>query len=423
MIIGIDDTDSRDGMCTTYLTAVLIKKLEGLVSFRDMPHLIRLNPNITYKTRGNAALALEIETGLNEERIIDLTAALVEEMADLACDNTNPGIVFMHADSTPGFRKELEAFMWQAMRDVLDIETALAFLKKYELPYRGYKNMRGLIGALAACGAVVCGLPDHTYELIAYRRPENFGTPRDIDRESVFRADRETYPGTWDTVDISNDTVVFAPRSPDPVLFGIRGDDIAAIRQAFQTIRSEPAGSTVLYRTNQGTDLHLISGEINQIQEERSYRVTGQVVDTPRIIPGGHMFFDLEGSGRTACAAFEPTKGFRKVIGALKPGDTVKVSGGYKRGTLNIEKIEILELAEQEINLNPVCPSCGKRMKSAGRDQGYRCRTCGTAGNEVIRRPITRTITPGMYEVPPCARRHISKPLIRCADPGAVPSR
>ena len=28
MIIGIDDTDSREGMCTTYLGAVLIGRLE-----------------------------------------------------------------------------------------------------------------------------------------------------------------------------------------------------------------------------------------------------------------------------------------------------------------------------------------------------------------------------------------------------------
>jgi tRNA(Ile2)-agmatinylcytidine synthase len=424
MIIGIDDTDSKDGMCTTYLTAVLIEKLQAFGTLKGFPHLIRLNPNIKYKTRGNAALALEIDVNPDDEQIIiDITTSLVEEMADFECDNTNPGIVFLKEPEDQGFKKELEEFMWQAMRDVLRIDTVLAFINKYGLTHRGYKNKRGLIGALAACGSIVCGLPDHTYELMAYRLPENFGTPRDIDRESVFRADRETYPGTWDTVDISNDTIVFAPHSPDPVLFGIRGDDINAIHQAFEIIRSEPIGHTVLYKTNQGTDLHLKSSEINDFQEEVSYIVTGMVEDIPRKIEGGHMFFTIEGSERIECAAFEPTKGFRDLIGELMPGDRVKVCGGYKKGTLNIEKIDILEMANPETTLNPVCPACSKRMKSAGKGQGYRCKNCSTKSSEVIRHPIKRNITPGIYEVPPCARRHISKPLIRCADPRAHSSR
>ncbi|MDL5503555.1 MAG: tRNA(Ile2) 2-agmatinylcytidine synthetase, partial [Candidatus Methanoperedens sp.] len=60
MIIGLDDTDSRDGMCTTYLMAVLIGKLNAFGHLNDYPLLIRLNPNIKYKTRGNAALAIDI---------------------------------------------------------------------------------------------------------------------------------------------------------------------------------------------------------------------------------------------------------------------------------------------------------------------------------------------------------------------------
>ncbi len=52
-------------------------------------------------------------------------------------------------------------------------------------------------------------------------------------------------------------------------------------------------------------------------------------------------------------------------------------------------------------------------MKSAGQLQGYRCKRCGTVSadkNEVV---VDREIERGLYEVPPVARRHISKPLIR----------
>ncbi|MDF1532487.1 MAG: tRNA(Ile)(2)-agmatinylcytidine synthase [ANME-2 cluster archaeon] len=452
MIIGIDDTDSMDGMCTTYLTAVLIDQLKEQGIFRGMPHLIRLNPNIKYRTRGNAALSLEIEPNPGSERqIMDSTLSLVEDMADLECENTNPGVVFLHDGNKQDmvFRKALESFMRRAMQDVLTIEDARTLIDRFGLVHMGFKNGRGLIGALAACGAIVCGLPDHTYEMIVYRLPENFGTLRSIDRDSVFRADEITYPGTWDTVDRANDSVVFAPRSPDPVLFGIRGDDIHAIQHAFDLIESEIPGRTLLFKTNQGTDLHLIDDPIGNISEGRSYCVKGTLEDNPVTIEGGHTFFtivvdefesDVNGkSGDLAgefeeetdnmgictikCAAFEPTKGFRQIIRQLIPGDRVRVYGSVQNDTLNLEKIDIIELALQEIAENPLCSSCGKHMKSAGNGQGYRCRRCGTKNTIINRNAVNRTIKPGIYEVPPCARRHISMPLVRSADPRTFPSR
>jgi hypothetical protein len=61
MHIGLDDTDSTRKGCTTYITALLVEKLQTLgVSFVDYPNLIRLNPNVPWKTRGNGALCLRI---------------------------------------------------------------------------------------------------------------------------------------------------------------------------------------------------------------------------------------------------------------------------------------------------------------------------------------------------------------------------
>lgn len=426
MIIGIDDTDSSEGMCTTYLTAVLIDKIKELGNIKGMPHLIRLNPNIKYKTRGNAALALEIEPGPGNEKIImDTATSLVGEMADLKCENTNPGIIFLSDNdiNIPGLKDEIEQFMYRAIRDVLTIDDIDSLIKKYHITHSRFKNGRGLIGALAACAAVVCGLPDHTYELIAYRLFDNFGLPRVIDHGSVFRADEKTYPGTWDTVDRTNNTVVCAPHSPDPILFGIRGDDINAIKQAFSMIDSEPVGSTLLYITNQGTDLHLVDASIHEICNERSYKVSGTVLDIPKTISGGHVFFTINGTGCVECAAFEPTKGLRHIIRELIPGDMIRVCGGVNNGTLNIEKLEVLKLATHQETANPLCPSCGKRMKSAGKGQGFRCKDCGTNNDTVIKLTVNRNIKAGIYEVPPCARRHISKPLVRSSDPKAFPSR
>ncbi|HXX05967.1 MAG TPA: DNA-binding protein, partial [Candidatus Bathyarchaeia archaeon] len=61
--IGFDDTDSAKGMCTTFLAYKIVEYLKReKVKFLDYPYLIRFNPNIPWKTRGNGAVALKIST-------------------------------------------------------------------------------------------------------------------------------------------------------------------------------------------------------------------------------------------------------------------------------------------------------------------------------------------------------------------------
>jgi len=65
--------------------------------------------------------------------------------------------------------KDLAVFSIRAVQDVLEINEAEELLARYDISHRGFKNKRGLIGALAAAGFALTGLPDLTYELIAYR--------------------------------------------------------------------------------------------------------------------------------------------------------------------------------------------------------------------------------------------------------------
>ncbi|MBO7409646.1 MAG: DNA-binding protein, partial [Candidatus Methanomethylophilaceae archaeon] len=58
-------------------------------------------------------------------------------------------------------------------------------------------------------------------------------------------------------------------------------------------------------------------------------------------------------------------------------------------------------------------PSCGKKMESIGKGQGYRCRRCHTKTKDAVYAKNIRWILPGWYEPPTCARRHLSKPLKR----------
>ncbi|MDK2916881.1 MAG: tRNA(Ile2)-agmatinylcytidine synthase [Euryarchaeota archaeon] len=402
MWIGIDDTDSPAGMCTTYLGAVLVRRLarEGLrvVGTR----LVRLNPNVIYKTRGNAAIAIEADG--DPETGFALTTACVEELAEFDDKRTNPGVVVASARPPPDF-------YYAALRDYCTVDEAVAVLEAAGALYRGYKNRRGLIGATAA---VASDFPDLTYELLAYRKRSAWGTPRRVDAASLFRAEEETYPHTWDTVDRENGVVVGVPHTPDPVLFGIRGESPAWVKEARSYVLSEETACEQVYVTNQGTDAHLIPGSAATLREGRSYLVRGTVAEAASTGPGGHVSFLLDDCGAVVrCMAYEPTKGFRRVVRALVPGDVVAAAGSYKGGSLNLEKLGVARLADAVLVRPPVCPACKKRMTSAGTDKGYKCRVCGERSREPETARIERHLEPGWYEVPPTARRHLARPLAR----------
>ena len=80
--IGIDDTDSPKGMCTTFLSYKIVKFLEKeKIQFVDFPSLIRFNPNIPWKTRGNGAVRLIIKTK-NPKKIKNKITQFVANYSD-----------------------------------------------------------------------------------------------------------------------------------------------------------------------------------------------------------------------------------------------------------------------------------------------------------------------------------------------------
>lgn len=402
MLIGVDDTDSPQGMCTTYLGAVIARRLIRARMQVHSARLVRLNPNVTFKTRGNAAIALHVHG--EPATAFEIAYRTVEELADFACENTNPGVVVAEGPLDP-------AFYWRAVRDFCEIGEAVALLDEAGARYRGYKNCRGLIGAAAA---VASEFPDITYEILAYRRPETWGTPREVDRTSLFAAQEATFPHTWDTVDEENNVVVCVPHTPDPVLFGIRGESPSWVMVARSMITSEKPVIEQIWRTNQGTDAHLLDGTISNLNEGLSYRVQGVVESAPKTVAGGHVSCMInDGDHSVRCMAYEPTKGFRDIVRQLVPGDAIIAVGSYKKESINLEKMKVVSLANAMSTRPPVCTACNKRMTSDGKGKGYKCKKCGAHAKEPEIRNIQRALVPGWFEVPPTARRHLAKPLCR----------
>ncbi|MDY0385544.1 MAG: tRNA(Ile)(2)-agmatinylcytidine synthase [Methanolobus sp.] len=415
MVIGIDDTDSREGMCTTYLCALLRDEISSFANIIAEPILVRLNPTIPYKTRGNASVALFVQCK-EPRKVMEHVIQRVSSMACMDNENTNPGVVFITDDQFDKVRVPLRDFFRRAVKEVISIDEAKKLALGLDITFEAFKNGRGLIGALSACGAILSPDWDHTYEYLAYREADVWGTQRCVDEASLFEADVQTYPDTWDSVDMKNNMVVCVPHSGDPVLYGIRGRNTSSVEKAASFVNSESVERVCIYKTNQGTDMHLIPvSTISDIQEMHSYILEGVVLCEAKTIRGGHTIFSLKDAvGDTIdCAAFEPTKNFREIIRKLIPGDMVAVYGSVTERTVNIEKIKIRRLSPKYEIKNPLCNSCGKRMKSAGSGQGYRCKKCGTKSDLTERSEVKREIEAGFYEVPPCARRHLAKQLLR----------
>jgi len=345
----------------------------------------------------------------NDNKIKKIVELVIDKHAKLEDENTNPGFVILQK------RPSLETYE-KTVIEIVSLKEIEQLLKSIGADYKGYKNGRGLIGATAS----IAWYPayDKTYELITYRQKKRWGTERFVDDFSVKKMDK-ICSSTFDNYDYKNRHNRLVPNSPCPILYGVRGDDIEDLITASSLVKSEPVDSWIIFETNQGTDDHLQKKSIDKIKPYQSVIVEGSLIQSPHTIKGGHVIFTIGNNTTTDtvdCAAYEPTKEFRRIVRELCIGDVVEVYGGVREKplTVNIEKINVKYLTKQVEKVeNPVCPSCGKHMKSKGANQGYKCKICGITSRRPIVKEKKRTIRTEFYEVPVCARRHLSKPLKR----------
>jgi len=420
--IGLDDTDSIEGGCTTYLAAVLIDKLTQIsdVQFIDYPVLIRLNPNVSWKTRGNGALCLRFRcpsqlVGYIKQLILNLW----EQYSQVDKKGTNPGLVFYQNETIP---QELTAFSRRAETSIVTIKEAVKLVCKVGAEALGYNTCRGIIGALSAIGETLTG--DYTYELIAYRTPVNWGTKRLVDKESIFNMDKLLQPKVFNNVDFEKKRVIITPHGTDPILFGIRGESANVVKQAFELVKSlETVERWVIFRSNQGTDAHLRHvNSVDELEHCSSVILKGIVSKNPQIVPVRHVIFSIKDfSGEVDCAAYEPTGILRKIARELVIGDHVEVVGAVHKATkskpltINLEKIRVISLNQKVVQQNPLCPVCKKSLKSMGKHQGFRCKKCGEKFLHLKKQGIVspRTLKVGLYISSVRSQRHLTKPLRR----------
>jgi tRNA(Ile2)-agmatinylcytidine synthase len=421
MHIGLDDTDSTRKGCTTYIAALLVEKLpKAGATFIDYPSLVRLNPNVPWKTRGNGSLCLRINYDAEcDDSIKETVISEVENGSDLAQRGTDPGIVFLNAAKIP---RKIRVFARNTITRISKLKDALKLVGEYKGEALAFKGGRGVIGALAAIGETFQS--DFTYEAIAYRMPENCGKKRKVDEKSIYQMDEATASFTFNNVDAEKKRVIITPRGPDPILFGIRGENPEAVKKAFRMVKTlEPIERWVIFRTNQGTDAHLEHvNRLSQIKPYSSVIVRGTVFSNPEMIRGRHVIFPIiDDASRVDCAAFEPTGNLRAVARKLIAGDRLIVCGGVrppsngKPLTINLEKFRLTKLAPKVLYDNPVCLKCGTHLKSMGQNQGFRCDRCRRRypSLEKVAVKLDRDVTKDLYITSTRSQRHLTKPSER----------
>ncbi len=430
MWVGIDDTDSPRGGCTTYVLTELLRVARGRgLDLLGEPRLVRLNPNVPWKTRGNAALAARFGHGVGPSRVVGRIAgrpvlafargrpptasaragfaqeawATVLATARTGEDRVDPAMVV-----SP--RRLPERLYWKAVRDEVALGEVEPWVATAGVESRTSGSRRGLVGAAAA---IAWPARRSTWELIAYRRPETTGRPRRVSRASVLAA-QAAHPELFLCADGRTRRLLVAPHTACPILYGLRSTDPAVLPRARRSVRSEAVDRWVIFRTNQGTGDHLLRRAAGTLAPYSAGRVRGTVVGTPRPLAGGHIAFTVQdrAGDRLDCIAFEPTKTLPQIARQLAPGDRVEVWGGRAEDpTFRLEGIVLSRVAPRRgPRLPPLCPGCQRPAHSLGASRGFRCEGCRRrfAPEHARSGPPPSAPAPGEYHPTPSARRHLA---------------
>ncbi|HIG20010.1 MAG: hypothetical protein CXT67_01300 [Methanobacteriota archaeon] len=411
--IGLDDTDSVDGGCTTWDFHLLLTHLEECdFTVIGHPNLVRLWPFAPERTRGNAALSAEVQTGSSPNGLIDILDdwfrnqynSIKSSQTSVISESASPVLVFNET-------RFPEEWYWNAVRgyinpsdrvnEVSSISSARFWSKDggQELSHL----TRGLVGASSAIAWR--GENDWTWEATAWRTADNIGSFRKVPSMLVGEMS-DKFPKTILNRDPNAGDTLIAPRTPCPVLYGIRSEDSSVAEQAHNWLQSnedvEKAFAMRVHRSNQATDDH-----IQNI-------CSGMVISKVREVKGGHASLGVfDGKKHCTLVAFKQGGEVNRLLKSLVVGDLVKWRGLISPNSeIHLESLMCSDGVPRQLS-RPNC-QCGGKLYRQGIGQPLRCEQCGNTGVSVWLSTGFESINQWVEPLS-SNRRHLAKPLSRQA--------
>ena len=388
--LGLDDTDSLAGGCTTEVFHRLLSDLPTGV-LTSIPNLVRLWPFAQQRTRGNAALSVELKD-YDEASLLQhlddwwnkhisplegqLAPSMISSRKQVA---SSPGMVWFS-------EKPDSNFYWNAVRGHVELSDIPEPTKSW-----------GGHGKIGASAAVAWPQTSGTWEGIAWRLP-GAKKERSIDSEVLEHIDG------WESIVLSRDPrrgkLLIAPRGSSPVLFGIRSLDRTSAEEALALLSdasgTEATSGSCVFRTNQASGDHL-PGSIELM-------VSGMDVHKER----KHVRLSTDGPDMLVFSEGGPVNSLARW---LQPGDCISVQGLlHPDGTLHAERMKLVSAVPRSRS-RPRCPTCQVRLKSMGLNQGLRCPSCKRKSDDHWELDEVSPPFEGWVEPPLDARRHLSTPL------------
>ena len=281
-------------------------------------------------------------------------------------------------------KKLPESIYWDTVQGFVELSNRISELSDYV--HRIWSTPSGTAGLIGASAAIAWqGQNDFTWECTAWRQDSG---PRNVP-ESLVLEMSNLFPSTILNRDPNAGRSLIAPRTPCPVLYGIRGESRHGVLKAHAFLQergAEKSSGHRAHRTNQATDDHLIS-------------VESGVVNNTRIMQGGHVEINV---GDTLLS-FSQGGDVNILAQRLIPGDLIEWYGLHDfDGGIHLERLRLIE--GERNKQRPNC-RCGSRYKSQGTNQLLRCPSCGSEHQNMWLNEIVSTD----WKEPPPSYRPCSK--------------
>ncbi len=405
--LALDSVDSLHYGCTTHFSSLLLRNLRG-VRLADLPLLVRLNPGIPWKTRGNGAIVLRLLYDREPWELLEIAYNLALEYSG---GRNDVGIVVYEGE--PWGVERLRWLYNKGLTSIVTLDVVLSTLTKLGGLHAGGRGVIGATLSLAALGPN----EDFTFELIAYRDPSLWGSERCVDIPKALHVEAELPPCTFYNVNLLTGENIASPGGVDPVLAGFRSNCLTPLFEYPKVLCEKPHFWT-LFRSNQHTDAHAV--ELEELAPYNTGYVEAIIAEDPIVIEGSHVVVGASTRlGYVDLVFYRETGPLNRIARLLEPGDRVRALGSLRpyrpRGAsvLAVEKLWVLEVSRKFVEMNPRCPRCSARLKSAGLNKGFKCERCGyeAKGLSKIKIEVERRLTPGVYVT--SRLKHLTAPIER----------